>query len=208
MMNYQSLRNAISKFAWGYFFLYFNINIGTLNILPSFIGYLLFLSAINDLQKEEKSIALLKPFATILLVWNVICWCLEIFSVNHNLVLIALIIGIIDIYFHFQALTNIASIAYKYQIQEKDFDRKLLKLRTVQTATLTVITCAGIFKASLTQIFQYASIVLVAISLIVSLSIMFTMFSFRKNIDQNKFQTSAELSDDSVIKPVDSDTEE
>lgn len=112
-----SLKNAISKFAWGYFFLYFNINLGTLNILPAFVGYFLFLSAIKDLKMEEKSMALLKPFGIILLIWKAVCWSLDLFSLSYSLVFITLITGIIEINFHFQALTNIASIAKKYQIQ-------------------------------------------------------------------------------------------
>lgn len=138
---------------------------------------------------EEKSIALLKPFGIILLIWKVVYWSLDLFLLRYSLVFITLITGIIEIYFHFQALTNIASIAKKYQIQMSNIDKKLLKLRTVQTATLTIITCAGTFKNILAEILQYVSIVLLIITLAVSISIMVVMFSFRKNIDERKFNT-------------------
>lgn len=118
MMSYQNLKSSISKFAWGYFFLYININLGTLNILPAFVGYFLFLSSIKDLQIEEKSIALLKPFGIILLIWKAVCWSLDLFSLSNSLVFITLITSIIEIYFHFQALTNIASIAKKSNSKE------------------------------------------------------------------------------------------
>ena len=53
MTDYQKLYSGISKAAWGYFFLYFNINFNNVSILPSFVGYLLFLSAINLLKGKS-----------------------------------------------------------------------------------------------------------------------------------------------------------
>ena len=51
MTDCQKLFSGISKAAWGYFFLYFNININNVSILPGFVGYLLFLSAIRLLKE-------------------------------------------------------------------------------------------------------------------------------------------------------------
>ena len=53
MTDYQKLYSGISKAAWGYFFLYFNINFNNVSILPSFVGYLLFLSVIKLLNNEN-----------------------------------------------------------------------------------------------------------------------------------------------------------
>lgn len=52
-----------------------------------------------------------------------------------------------------------------------------------------IITCAGTFKNNFAEILQYVSIVLLIITLAVSISIMVVMFSFRKNIDERKFDT-------------------
>lgn len=208
MISFENTQKAILKFAWGYFFLYFNINIGTLNILPSFVGYLLFLSAIGDLSQEEKSIKLLKPFGIILCIWEFISWILDAFAVGFNLSLIVVLIGIIEIYFHFQALTNIASIATKFQKADMSFDKKFLALRTIQSAMLTVLTVFNSLKMYFNEYVKYMSIAFAIVALVVSLIIMFTMFSFRKNIDKDKFQTAIELSDTPVIKPVENDTEE
>ena len=48
MTDYQKLYDGISRAAWGYFFVYFDLNI--VDILPDFVGYILFLYAINLLQ--------------------------------------------------------------------------------------------------------------------------------------------------------------
>ena len=47
MTQRQTLYAGVSRAAWGYFFLYFDIRLGQLNILPEFGAYLLFLSAIH-----------------------------------------------------------------------------------------------------------------------------------------------------------------
>ena len=46
MTNYQKLYDGISKAAWGYFFIYFNININTVSLIPSFVGYFSYLQSI------------------------------------------------------------------------------------------------------------------------------------------------------------------
>ena len=50
--DYQKLQRSLSKVVFGYVFLYININIGQVNLLPVFVGYLLFLSAIEGLKEE------------------------------------------------------------------------------------------------------------------------------------------------------------
>ena len=41
-----STYRGLTKIAWGYVFLHLNLNLGTLNVLPNWVGYLLFFSAI------------------------------------------------------------------------------------------------------------------------------------------------------------------
>ena len=48
----------MSHAAWGYFFLYFDVNLGPLNVLPDWAAYLLFLSAIGKLRGEQRDFLL------------------------------------------------------------------------------------------------------------------------------------------------------
>ena len=41
MKDYQRICDGLLKASWGYFFLYFDINIQSVSLLPSFIGYTL-----------------------------------------------------------------------------------------------------------------------------------------------------------------------
>ena len=137
MTAYQKLYTGIGRAAWGYFFIYFDFNINTVSILPSFIGYMLFLSAINCLCEEERELNLLRTLGVILTVWHVASWLASWGSIDLDgmLQVVDIIIGVVNIYFHFQLLTNLASIATKYQSADDELDAKLLRYRTLQTVT-------------------------------------------------------------------------
>ena len=119
MTDYTKIKNGISKIIWGYFFLYFNINLGTVSILPTFIAYILFLSAIELLKDEERELSLLRPLGVILGIWEAIEWlatCVG-YSFDNKWQFLNLIIGLVNLYFHFQFITNLATIAKRYQQQ-------------------------------------------------------------------------------------------
>ena len=145
MTAYQKLYTGIGRAAWGYFFIYFDFNINTVSILPSFIGYMLFLSAINCLCEEERELNLLRTLGVILTVWHVASWLASWGSIDLDgmLQVVDIIIGVVNIYFHFQLLTNLASIATKYQSADDELDAKLLRYRTLQTVMLTAVIIVG-----------------------------------------------------------------
>ena len=60
MTKQQKLYKGISKAAIGFFFVFFNFSINKIDLLPSFIGYLFFLSAIEYLKEEERDLSLLR----------------------------------------------------------------------------------------------------------------------------------------------------
>ena len=140
MTDYNNLYHGLDRAAWAYFFLYFNINIDSVSLLPTFVGYLLFLGAIKLLEYEERELSLLRPLAILMAVWHGLDWCLSLFGADlYGLQFIDLIRNVIDIYSHFQLLTNLASIAARYQPEDAELDRKLQKYRTLQTLMITAI---------------------------------------------------------------------
>lgn len=140
--DYQKLQRSLSKVILGYVFLYININIGQVNLLPVFVGYLLFLSAIEGLKEEERELSLLKTLGVILALWHAFVWAMSWVSVEieGKWLLADILISVMNIYFQFQFVTNLAAIAEKYQTEEDDLHGKMLKYRTWQTVILTVIT--------------------------------------------------------------------
>ena len=114
------LYTGITRAAWGYSFLYFNVDINmggnTVGLLPAFVGMALFLSAIELLKEERRNLALLRPFAVALLVWYLAGWAADIFgvSLDTRLPVISLLTSLAGMYFQFQLMTDFAALARTY----------------------------------------------------------------------------------------------
>lgn len=179
--NIEKMRSGIFRIAWGYIFIYFNININAVSLLPAFVGYGLFLSAIGLLQDEERELSLLKPLACILLVWNAADWVLSWMGSEaiETWFLLDLLTGLINLYFQFQFLTNLASIAAKYQEPDRDCDTKLLTYRIWQTIMLTIVMLIGILHPWLSEIWGYVSIGIGIVYILFGICLIKTLFELR-----------------------------
>lgn len=182
MTDFQKLYKGISRAAWGYFFLCFDFKINTVSIMPSFIGYLLFLSAISYLREEERELSLLHTLGVILALWHGIDWLAGWFSYDLDGLwqFADVLVSLVNLYFHFQLLTNLASIAAKYQPEGYELDSKLLRYRTIQTIILTVITIIPYFRSWLFEIWAVVAIIMLIVYLIVAVCLMIALFSLRK----------------------------
>ena len=190
MTDYQKLYSGISKAAWGYFFLYFNINFNNVSILPSFVGYLLFLSAINLLKEEERELSLLHTLGVIMALWTGVEWLASFVGLNLEGMwqFIDIIISLVNLYFHFQFLTNLASIAAKYQPEGYELDAKLLRYRTLQTVMLTAIEVIIRFQPWLSEAWTVISICMLIVYLIAGICLMKALFDLRKCLPTNTIE--------------------
>lgn len=173
-MDHIKLRGAIKHIALGYILLHFNINLGTLNILPNWLGYALFLHALPALSKEEESAGLLRPLGILLALWQSFLWVEAIFSVQLEIEVLEVIAGVISLYFHFQLLTNLADIAAKYDCPQH---KRILMLRTVRTVLETLF--AFILRW---QEYPAVSIAMFIIYIFVTFWICSILFSLRRSL--------------------------
>jgi len=190
MTDYQKLYSGITKAAWGYFFLYFNINFNNVSILPSFVGYLLFLSAIKLLKEEERELSLLHTLGVIMALWTGVEWLASFLGLNLEGMwqFIDIIISLVNLYFHFQFLTNLASIAAKYQSEGNELDAKLLRYRTLQTVMLTAIEVIIRFQPWLSEAWTVISICMLIVYLIAGICLMKALFDLRKCLPTNTIE--------------------
>lgn len=113
-MNQEQIYRGLSKVAWGYVFLTFNLNLGSLNVLPNWAGYLFFLAAIGLLGESLRDLPLLKPFCVLLAVVDIVDWLAVLVtgeSLTGRIFLVYLLVVCISIYFHFQLITDLALLA-------------------------------------------------------------------------------------------------
>lgn len=182
MTHRQTMYDALSKAAWAYFFLYFDINLGSVSILPSFAGFLLFLSAIQQLKEEQRDLELLRPLGILLAAWHFGNWLASWLgtTLDGRFPVVELIISLASVYFHFQLITDCAALAGKYQQPDQDIDKRLLKWRTRQTVLLTAMALA-IYPLEYLPRWQEPVLIAMALAgFVTSLCIMFTLFDVRR----------------------------
>lgn len=194
MTDYKQLYTGVSRAAWGYFFLYFNVNVGTVNLLPAFVGVWLILDGIIKLADEQRDIKLLLPLGYILLVWHSVDWLLTCFGASYLLQrpVVTLLFSVIQIYFHFQLLTDFAALAAKYQNGEKTICQRLLRWRTVHTLMLTLLSLPILEWAQDTAWWEAVAFLLAFIGIIAAVCIMATLFSLRSCLKDEEQPASPE----------------
>ncbi len=145
MTDRQTLYDGASCAAWGYLFLFFDFNLGTVSVLPRFVGYLLLLSAIGKLSGARRDLALLRPLCILLAAWNGADWLLSWGggTIAGKSLFLNLLASAASMYFQFQFLTDCAALAAQYQGPEDRVDNTLLQCRTIQTVFITAATLAG-----------------------------------------------------------------
>lgn len=132
----KNLYRGLTRVAWGYFLLHIDFNVGTVNVLPAFAGYLLL---IRVLSGERRDLALLRPLCILLAAWDGVNWLLSWVgtSLNRWFPPLDLIVSAAGLYFHFQFLTDMAALAEAYQPEGSNLNRKLLRRRTVYLVLTT-----------------------------------------------------------------------
>ena len=186
MTDQRTLYSGLSNAAWGYFFLNFDINLGTVSILHRFAGFLLFLSAIKKLSGVRRDLALLRPLCVLLAAWAAADWLFSWGggSVEGHILFLDLLVSAAGLYFHFQFLTDMAAFAEQYQPEGGDLDSRILRRRSVYIVLTTLVVLAsglvpprdatgsGVLAAALT--------VMTAAALITALFIMAALFRLRR----------------------------
>ena len=164
-----NLASAVGAVGRAYIFIYLNINLGTLDILPDWLGYVFILGALPTLSLWEESMGLLRNIGILLAVYEGIEWVMKLFGSQADIPVVSLLAGIIGLYFHFQLLTDLASIASEYGLEERK--ASLLKLRTANTVLQTI----AILTMQLSARFEAAWPALVMAFVVVILTIMITV---------------------------------
>ena len=94
---------------------------------------------------------------------------------------VEIIVSVVKLYFHFQLLTNFASIVERYQLDGSRYHEKLLVYRTVQTVLLTANMIITKLYPWFSQIANFVSVVLVLINFIVCICLMSLLFKIRRH---------------------------
>lgn len=183
MTDYKELSKKIRRVGWGFVFILFDINIGTVSILPKWIGYMMIISALPVLASQVPSAKLLKPLGVALAIYSGAEWAMKIISLDYSIAVISVLIMCILVYFNFQLFTNLAEIAEKHSCPQQ---KGLLKLRTalIITEVITNIILIVVRISTDNDDFTYfIPIIMVIIQLIMMICICVNIFSLAKTLE-------------------------
>ena len=128
---------ALSHIAWGNLLILLDFSLNRLDLLPNWVGYLLILYAIGWLAGELRDLPLLKPFCTLLLLAELADWVAVFLTgeaLTGRLFLVNALLVCVSLYFHFQLLTDLASLAGRRE-EAGPLARRLLGCRNVDAVT-------------------------------------------------------------------------
>ncbi len=174
MNDQERLGKAIKSIARAYLFLHLSINLGTLNILPSWLGYILIFGALPIIAEEESSAKLLRPLAVLLGLWEGLLWVTQLFGIPFSPYLLSILAAVIDLYFHFQLLTDLANLAERHECPER---QKLLTLRTVRTVMSTLLLLPFPWEE-----YTAVTIIILIVHAIVALWICAVLYALRRSV--------------------------
>ena len=185
-METEKLISSINRIAWSSIFLFLDVNINGISLLPAFVGYLMILSAIDGLEPRVREITLLKPLAGMLALWYGADWLVSFAGIDldNSLFIVSLLMTVVSVYFYFQLMSDMAMIAREVQHQGATTDRKILMYRNVQLIVTTISSLIAYFTGTgpLTGVPGVAAVFLVLVMAISCIGIICALFELRKQI--------------------------
>lgn len=126
---------AIKNVAWYIVLISYHFNIGSIDILPDWLGYILLYKAIETIGKIQPSANLLKTFSAVMIANSVFQTVCKIFNFTVQSYVYGLVMAVIHIYLDFQILTDIWHTAQECQSASGD---KIPMLKNITTFTYTI----------------------------------------------------------------------
>lgn len=118
----------MKKLFYAYLFIFININFTINNtaqlcITPTFVGYIILLLALRELESESEEFSRLRPFAMGMAVYTGICWLLDLFGVGNTstggtviILILSLISTVISLYILHCVIEGISDMEYNYGV--------------------------------------------------------------------------------------------
>ena len=189
MISHCDFATAVKRIAWAYIFLYLNINLGTINLLPEWVGYIYILSAIPLIEEQEESAKYLRTPLLILAGWAGISWLAANFGFSPDWKIIYIFPLALRLYMHFQLLTNIADITAYFGLNEAA--AKIKKLRSLNVIFDTALQLMSTLLLENTYILLAVSLATLAVVVVIA----FTLFSLviqLKELDEKQLSVQGE----------------
>jgi len=174
-VNQANYANTVRKIAWGYFFLYLDVNLNGWSILPAWFGWYKFGAAIGVLKEVRPKLGLLEGFAAALTVWRVVTWQ-PIFELPGWLAPVQVLFSVMEMFFHFHLLTELSTLTSGLLSQ------RILRCRTASVVLETALVLWTALPIPQT-VMGWPSVLILLVQLFVCLYLMMSVFSLAKEME-------------------------
>lgn len=198
MNNREMLYRGLSCAAWGYLFLNFDFNLGRVSILPRFVGFLFLLCAINSLFKERDNLLLLRPICIFFAAYYAVDWGLSFVGqgLDMHILFLDLLLVAVQLYFHFQFLTDIAALAKLCPEDGEKFAARLRHCRIIYTLLSTAVALTAMIPSLIRADYgkAYSEVqkdILILLGLlegVTAVVIVLTLFGLKRRFQREKLE--------------------
>lgn len=184
LLSSSELGKALKQICRSYVFIHLELNLFGFDILANWIGYLLLLSAIHSIAREEKSAVLLRPFAAALAVMSGAAFVCGFLGVDIDpYQLLSIFHTLMWIYLQFQLLTNVAEMARRRSYPKTG---RILMLRSALSVLSAVPPAVALFFDESWLVYAYAVLYLALViwvdSVLISLRVY--LWEHEESLDQ------------------------
>lgn len=183
MNSISEICSAVKRIAWGFFFIFIHINIGSVDILPDWVGYAMIVSALGAVISEADKLKVLRPVGVILVVWNVLEWVLDIFGAGAYAAYVAVIPAVLAICLVYTLFKNLAVCACKYTCPQEKSLNLLAAVYAVFNIVSTVCSYISLIFSDVAA-FMIIGVVLIVVGLSVMIAILVTLFAFSRTLKE------------------------
>ncbi|MBQ2739763.1 MAG: hypothetical protein IJF36_05980 [Oscillibacter sp.] len=180
MKEEKTFSQMLSTIICGHLLLHLHFNLGRMDVLADWGGYLLLISALPPLAREEPSAMLLRPLGVGLAMWEGILWGLKLLGETPTLDvmgLAALVAEITALYFHFQLLTDVMIAAENHNFFPQA--KRIGDLRITRTVSATVLALPVDWGEYL-----WAASALACVNFLVTIALILEIYSMKKEQDR------------------------
>ena len=143
MAERKTLYDGLGSALCGFAFIGLDIKLGSVSILPAFVGWLMISESCSMLSEERRDFALLMPLCSLMALWTFGDWLASWFGrdLDGHILFLDLLVGAVSLYLRFQFLTDMAAIASRHYAEgREDLAPRFLKWRNVQVVVVTAIS--------------------------------------------------------------------
>lgn len=145
------MKKALTYIAIGFLFTLVDFNLilngKSINIVPDFVGWILFYIAFDKLGKYVSDKKFLKPCSLVLAILNGALWLASIVDIGADLSIVSTIVSILGAVYMFILFGALENVANDYAPEKKDTIKYLRYINIIIVLVLNI----GVFMFSLTQ---------------------------------------------------------